>query len=339
MIDRRAFIRRSTVAAIALATSIKAFASDARRDAEIMAVTGPIPGEKAGNMLIHEHLLVDFAGAEQTGYHRWDRAEVVEKVMPYLLEAKALGCDTLADCTPAFLGRDPWLLKTLSEKSGMNIVTNTGLYGARDNKFIPGFAFDESAEQLASRWIGEFRKGIEGSGVRPGFIKIGVNRGLLSDFHRRLITAAAITHEKTGMVIASHTGPAIAAMEQLDVLASMNVDPSAFIWVHAKNEKDYGMLKSAAEKGAWISFDGIRAENVADTVPRVMFMKNQGLLHRTLVSHDAGWYDPGQPEGGDFAPFTTIYTKLIPLLKQEGLDGADVKQLFEKNPLEAFALR
>ncbi|MDH5399041.1 MAG: twin-arginine translocation signal domain-containing protein [Cyclobacteriaceae bacterium] len=337
MTNRRRFMKQSALATVALAATTRAWGLEKER--QLMSVTGPVTADQVGSMLIHEHLLVDFIGADKTGYHRWDRAKVVEKVLPYLNEVKALGCQTLADCTPAFLGRDPWLLKELSEKSGINILTNTGFYGAVNNKFIPSFAFEETAKQLANRWTKEYKKGIEGSGVKPGFIKISVGSGPLSDFHRRLITAAGITHQKTGLVIASHTGPALPAMEQLDVLEGMGVDANAFIWVHAQNEKDFNQFRIAGKTGAWVSFEGIRAGNVADTVARVMYMKEQGLLHRTLVSHDAGWYDPDKEEGGEFAPFTTIYTQLIPMLKNEGLTDKEVKVIFETNPVEAFAIR
>jgi len=90
--------------------------------------------KKMGATLIHEHLLVDFIGADSVGYQRWDRDSVIATVLPFLLEAKSRGVETFIDCTPAYLGRDPWLLKKLSELSGVNIMTNTGLYGAVDNK-------------------------------------------------------------------------------------------------------------------------------------------------------------------------------------------------------------
>src|SRR6056297_311708 len=66
---------------------------------KITTVTGKIPVSEMGKTLHHEHLLVDFIGADSTGYHRWNRDEVVEKVLPYLSEIKALGYETLVECT------------------------------------------------------------------------------------------------------------------------------------------------------------------------------------------------------------------------------------------------
>ena len=164
----------------------------------VVTINGKLPASKMGVTLIHEHFLVDFIGANKINTDRWDLEKVVEKILPLLLEAKAQGVETVLDCTPGFLGRDVRLFKILAEKTGLNILTNTGYYGAVDYKFLPEWAFTETAEQLAARWIAEARDGIEGTGVRPGFQKIGVNGGALSELETKLITAAGLTHLETG---------------------------------------------------------------------------------------------------------------------------------------------
>jgi phosphotriesterase-related protein len=35
-------------------------------------------------------------------------------------------------------------------------------------------------------------------------------------------------------------------------------------------------------------------------------MMDEGVLNKILISHDAGWYDPGQTEK-DFMPYTPIF--------------------------------
>ena len=50
-------------------------------DPKIITVDGAIPASAIGKTLHHEHLLVDFIGADSTGYHRWNRDEVVKKVL------------------------------------------------------------------------------------------------------------------------------------------------------------------------------------------------------------------------------------------------------------------
>jgi phosphotriesterase-related protein len=304
----------------------------------IISVTGNIPASKAGVSLEHEHLLVDFIGAGNYSQDRWNEEEAFNKILPFLKEVKQAGVNTFFDCTPNFLGRDAQLLLRLSQASNLNIVTNTGLYGGSDNKYLPSYAFSETAEELAQRWITEFEKGIDGTSVRPGFIKTSVNPGTLSEISKKLITAAALTHKATGLTIASHTGPAIPALEQLDILKQLGVKPNAFIWVHAQNEKQHQNFIVFARLGGWVSLDGVNEDNINWYVEVLTLLKNEQLLHRVLISHDAGWFDPGKPDGGTFRPFTTIFQKLIPALKATGFTQKEIDQLLIKNPAKAYAV-
>jgi phosphotriesterase-related protein len=302
-----------------------------------MTVDGPIPMASLGITLIHEHFLVDFIGADKTNYGRWDRDRVVKKVAPFLIAAKDKGVKCIFDCTPAFLGRDPHLLKILSQKSGLNIITNTGYYGAVQNKYLPDWSLTESAGQLASRWIQEFDNGIEGTSVKPGFIKISVDPAPLSDIHKKIVRAAALTHLKTGMIICSHTGPAPAAYEQIEILEKNGVTPNAFVWVHAQSEKDKSHYLTIAKSGAWISLDGIGWGNFDDYVETLLLLKKNNLLNRVLISHDAGWYKPDEPEA-EFKGYTNIFTELWPRLEAKGFTIMEFEQLVILNPVAAFAL-
>lgn len=309
------------------------------KQAKIITVDGEIDAGEMGKTLHHEHLLVDFIGADSTGYHRWDKKEVAKKVLPYLLEIKKLGYQTLVECTPSYLGRDPELLKMLSAQSGIQIITNTGYYSAVGGKFIPPHGFSETAEQIARRWIAESKNGIEGTGVYPGFIKIAVERGPLQAINKKVVEAACITHKATGLTIMSHTGMAVPAFEQLAILENQGVHPSAFIWTHAHNEADFGKHIEAAKMGAWVAFDSYKSERLDRFVEFALLMKKQGLLNKVLFSHDAGWYRPGEPDGGEFRGFEAIERELIPALEKNGLSQHDIHQLFVVNPMHAFQVR
>lgn len=305
----------------------------------IMTVKGPVPAEKAGIWLTHEHVLVDFIGADSVSESRYDRTTVITRVLPYLKQIKEMGCKTFVECTPEYLGRDPLILLALADSSGMNIITNTGYYGAVNNKYIPESVMRETAEQLAGKWTEEWVSGIGNTGIKPGFIKIAVNRDSLSEFHATLIRAAALTHLNTGLVIASHTGPAIPAFQQLEILKKEGVAPSAFIWVHALNEKDPQNLIKAAKTGAWISFDKLNDKNAEEIVKAITMMKENNLLSKVLLSHDAGWFDPAKENGGEFRGYSTLFEKLLPVLKLSGFTDEEIRQMIEINPGKAFSIR
>jgi phosphotriesterase-related protein len=208
-------------------------------------------------------------------------------------------------------------------------LTNTGIYGAANHKFVPSFAHKESAEELARRWIGEARKGVDGT--KPRFIKTGVNRGPLDELDRKLVRAAAITSRETGLTIASHTGDGAAALEEVELIASERVKPSRFVWVHAQNEKDHSLHEKAARAGAWVEFDGINAKSADWHLDCLQFMASKDLLGHTLISQDSGWYHVGESGGGEYRGYTYIYTDFLPRL-----EPAWIQRLMIDNPSKAF---
>lgn len=305
----------------------------------IQTVAGKIQPDDLGLALIHEHVLVDFIGADSTGFHRWDKEEVVSFLIPYIREVQDRGVKTIVECTPSFLGKDPELLHMLSERTGMKFLTNVGYYGAVSGKYLPEHAYHESAEELSKRWIAEAREGIEGTGVKPGFIKISVNEGaVLSEMDTKLVKAAALTHHETGLLVVSHTGSWQTAKAQIDILKTMNVSLGNFVWVHAQNEKDFENYRIAHKKGVWISLDGV-VWDVRGHLERLLFLKEQVGLERVLISHDAGWYEPGLADQKNFKGFTSIFDELIPLLYENGFSRADIDLLLIENPKKAFVIR
>ncbi len=307
--------------------------------ATVETVTGRIAADRLGITLMHEHVLVEFVGASRVSPDRYDPNDVARAVLPHLERIRQLGCETLVECTPAYLGRDPRLLARLSEESGLNILTNTGYYGAADDKYLPPHAFSETAERIAARWTREHERGLDGSSIRPAFMKIGVDRAPLSEVDRKLVRAAGLAHRAAGLPIASHTASGAAALEELDILERAGAPPDAFIWVHAQSERDAAFHSAVARRGAWVEFDGIAPASVARHVELLRRMKEARLFDRVLVSQDAGWYHVGEPGGGEFRPYDTIFTTFVPALEAAGFGPLEVRQLLVANPRRALAGR
>ncbi|AMV40710.1 phosphotriesterase [Planctomyces sp. SH-PL62] len=333
-------VLRAGAAGLALEISARTLWAEAEADAgRIMTVRGPIAPDAMGVTLPHEHILVDFAGADAATPDRYRADEVFAVARPHLDAIASQGVRTLVECTPAYLARDPALLRRLSEATGLHILTNTGYYAASGGVFLPAHARTESADDLAARWLAEWRDGIGGTGVRPGFQKIGVDGGPLIEVAVKLVRAAARVHLASGLTIAAHTGDGRAALQELELLREEGVDASAFIWVHANAEADRALHAEAAARGAWVEFDGVSPGSVDGHVALVAAMKERGRLDRVLLSHDAGWYHVGEPGGGEFRPFFTLWNDLVPALRKSGLSDADVRTLTVDNPREAFTIR
>ena len=298
-----------------------------------------MPADRLGLTLMHEHVLVDFIGADQVSPSRYDANHVFTTVLPHLQQARALGCETLVECTPAYLGRDPRLLRRLSEASGIHILSNTGYYGAAKDKHLPPHAFTETADQLAARWIREVERGIEGTSVKPAFMKIGVDEGPLSEVDSKLVRAAALTHRETGLPIASHTTH---GRRRHGGARSARPCRRAALRVHLGACTQRARRDLSHASGETWRMGGVRRHlgNDRGAARRARGrMKAQGLLGHVLVSHDAGWYRVGEAGGGQFRPYDTLFTAFVPALRSAGFSDGDIRQLLVTNPHTALARR
>jgi predicted metal-dependent phosphotriesterase family hydrolase len=300
----------------------------------VMTVIGAIDPGEMGLTLHHEHVMSTF-GSELARYPYYDQARLFEVVAPYLNYLHGLGVRTLVDCTAAYFGRHPELLRKFALNSGLHILTNTGYYGAADDRYVPPHAFDGSADQIAARWIREWTEGIDETGVFPGFIKTAVDPGPLSEIDRKLIIAAARTHRQTGLTIQTHTGDNTAAARAiLDILAEEGVHPSAWIWIHAHNLAEIEPALQAARQGAWISFDGLKHESADHILDLIEAMQTHGLLDHVLLSHDGDSYMNGQSR-----PYHYLITDFLPILKAHGFHEPAIQQMLVDNPSRAYAVQ
>jgi phosphotriesterase-related protein len=302
----------------------------------VMTVKGPADAASLGASLPHEHLFSIF-GADAAESARYDTAALLEAVVPYLKGLRKLGCATIFDATAAWFGRDPKLLKTISDKTGVKLVTNTGYYAAAGDRYVPKHAFEETEDQIAARWVREWKEGIAGTGIRPGFMKLGVDASPLSAIDRKLLVAAARAHLQTGLTIAVHTGgDASAASEQMAILKREGVSPEAWIWVHAHAVKDKLSLLEAAREGAWLEFDGLEPSTVERHLELYRLMRENKLLGRVLLSHDGNSFRccARPPKAYD-----ALFNAFLPMLRSQKVAEDEIRQVTVANPASAFTVR
>jgi len=275
-------------------------------------------------------------GSPPSADSKYDSAALFKQVVPYLSKIKALGVSSIFDCTAAYFGRNVSMLKLLSRVSGIQIITNTGFYGAHNDYYVPDFVKNATVEEIAAIWIAEFNNGIERTGIKPGFIKLGFDAGTPSEIDLKLFKAGILTHLQTGLTMVVHTGNNLAAAkEQIKLLNDRKISASAWVWAHANQVKDMELLQKAALMGGWISLDGVKVSNVMEYVEMIELFRSKKLMHKILLSHDGNSF----PRGGAIREYEAIFSALIPELKKRGFADTEISQLMIKNPQEAFAIR
>ncbi len=297
-------------------------------------VTGDIEAEQLGYALTHEHIMSNF-GEEIDKTNQYEEDSLLNQIVPYLKQLNALGVKTVFDCTTQYFGRRVDLLQRISNSSGIQVVTNTGIYGSANDRYIPAFAYEESPKQLAARWIDEFENGIDDTDIKPGFIKLAFDGGTPSEIDLKLFESGIITHLSTGLTMAVHTSNnPDAATAQLELLKKYQVSPEAWVWVHANKITDFQLLVDAAKQGAWVSLDGVKSNNIEEYVEKLQRFKELRLLHKILLSHDGN----GFPRGGEIRKFDAIPKYLIPRLETLGFTQEEINQLMVTNPATAFKI-
>lgn len=309
--------------------------------ARIQTVRGSVATENLGLILPHEHLFVDLRGPMAPDYAQADPESVIRVMEPSLAAAQGVGVAALVECSTPGVGRNVTILKRLAEVTPIHIVAPTGVYR---EELTPPPLRDLSVEQLAELWVADLMEGMEGTTIRAGFIKLAVTSdGGPTSLEERNLKAAVLTSRQTGAVIAIHTGNGEVARREMAVLEEAGLDLGRFIWVHANLETDMAIHLEAARRGAYVEFDAVGAawQSQPGMVDYTLALIDAGHAERILLSHDAGWYEAGQPGGrpeDGFRGFTALIDVFIPALRARGVTDDLVHLLTATNPARAFAL-
>jgi phosphotriesterase-related protein len=304
--------------------------------AQLITTLGPKSADEIGLILPHEHVFVDLRTWDQPGYAEADPADVIRLMAPELEKAKAVGVTALGECSAVGVGRRADILKAVSEATDFPLLAPTGIYR---EPWVPHWAHAAGEEELREWMTGELLDKIEGSGVQAGWIKLSAGDDGITATETKILRAAAGAGAATNAVIGSHTIRGRVVRDQLDLVEAAGYTPERFIWIHAQAEPDFSLNLEIARRGAWISYDGIGAEDTDDGfyLERIQRMLDAGFGHRLLLSHDRGWYDPAQPGGGTPRPFTYLSEQFLPQLRASGVDEATIRQLTQINPFRALA--
>lgn len=184
--------------------------------------------------------------------------------------------------------------------------------------------------------------GIEDTGVKPGFIKIGIDEikgsaDRLSPIDDKLVRASARASRRTDLAVTCHTGGGPAGLTATKIFIEERADPGRFIVAHSDGH-GLPINRAVAALGAWVSFDGIGRQPVESHLKLVHAMTEKHAS-RLLLSQDSGWYQVGQQNGGEVRDFNYMSDVFLPALHNGGISEATILKLTVENPANAFATR
>ncbi len=175
--------------------------------------------------------------------------------------------------------------------------------------------------------------------MQAGWVKLSAGDDGITPTEAKVLRAAAVAGAHTGAAIGSHTIQGKVVREQLEILERAAYTPERFIWIHTHAEQDFALHLEMARRGCWLEYDGLGWNPAEDNLylERIMRLLDAGLGHRLLLSHDSGWYDPAQPNGGVPRSYTYLSEVFLPKLRDAGVDETTIRCLTCENPFLAFA--
>ncbi len=244
--------------------------------ATVNTVLGPIDSKDLGFALMHEHVLVGFAGVYQ-GYPELLGADPLERAVNELKRAKEGGIDTIVDATTTDLGRDIEMIAEASRRSGVNIIAVSGWW-----LDVPMFFRGASVEQLTEVFVREVEEGISGTKIRAGILKAASDYGEVTPQAQVVLRAVGRAHLKTGVPIMLHSySPGQVGRQQLAILQEEGVGPKGIKLDHSNDTTDIEYLTWLLEQGCYLGLDRYPGRGVS---PRARTNAMKALI-------DAGWAD------------------------------------------------
>ena len=313
-------------------------------------VLGPLDASKLGYTLPHEHI-ADGPYFLQRWPKAWGgRREFVDKSVESLKAVRAAGVSTIVDLTTYDVFRDVRFLEEVSRKSGINMIASTGqrFFPPNTDVLMPAL----TTEGLAEFFTKEIERGIDGTSIRAGVIKIGIVAHQPTALEATGLRAAARASRATGVPIRVHTdAPHRAGESDAAILEDEGVSPARVSFDHSDDSGDMDYFLGLAKRGYSLSMDHVHRGSISKFEPDftrraqcIKLLIDAGFANKIFLSQDTGfgasllpeenkdWRDRLDPPEGML--FTT--RKLIPHLQNMGVSIQQIHTITVENPKNFF---
>ena len=258
----------------------------------VMTVSGPIPPERVGFTLPHEHTgIYLWHVPERLDY--WELTPNEPTLVEELADFRRRGGSTLVDLTLDGVGRDPERLRRLATRTGVQLVMGCGWY--RGAYYPPEARIDRrSVDDLAAELVAEFRDGVARNRRAPRHHRrdrrrqgVGQRPGGTGASSRR-----ARGPSPPGMAISTHGIQSPVGLDQLRIFTTRGVDPARVVIGHADSYPVLDHYLAILDRGANLEFDflGQRFGTEEAAEPRlielIVELLERGYGSQLLLSQD-----------------------------------------------------
>lgn len=235
-------------------------------------------GDALGITYVHEHLMVK----PQSEASRF-RDYILQDEGASCQEAESFrkaGGKTIVEMTPIHYGRNVAACRHIAQAAGIQVICCTGFH---KQEFLPPWFGEKTEAELYDLLLSEIENGLDGTGVRPGVVKLGTSLNEITPDEEVSIRLAARAHLETGIPISTHCDKGTMGMEQLLRLEKLGVDPTEVLLCHIDSKMDTQYAIELCRAGATICIDHIGRELADHDSFRVRMIVD--LLEADCIDH------------------------------------------------------
>jgi len=303
---------------------------------------GPVDVEELGLTLIHEH----FRAADEAGRfqfpHLYDEQAEWEAAISDANAVVSHGVKTVVEPSAMLLNRDAAFSKRVADESGLNVILATGIY---TYDHLPQVLSNRDEDAIAAIFVHELEHGIQGTPIKPAFIKCAADAPGLTPNVEKVHRAVARASKATGKPIMAHSHPSSGTgIEQMRIFGEEGVDPAKVQVAHTGDTDDLDYIERLLDTGCWIGMDRYGLDLFLATEPRnatVLALLEKGHADRMFLSQDycssIDWFPREVQEflKANEVPkwsMTFLFEEVIPELKQRGMTDDHLDQMMVENP-------
>jgi phosphotriesterase-related protein len=310
--------------------------------ATVETVNGPVDLEELGLTLIHEHFRATDEATRFQFPHLYDEAAEWEAAMSDANGIKGHGVQTVVEPSAMYLHRDAAFSKRVADESGLNVILATGVY---TYDHLPQVLMNRNEDQLAEIFVHDIEQGIQGTGIKAGFIKCAADEPGVTPNVEKVHRAAARASQQTGRPIIAHSRPASGTgLDQMRVFTEEGVDPAKVQVAHTGDTDDLDYIERLLDTGCWVGMDRYGLDIFLPTEQRqqtVLALLEKGYANRMFLSQDycstLDYFTPEmeeqlKPVAAPNWSMTFLFEQVIPELKKRGMTDDQLNQMMVENP-------
>ncbi|RYC29604.1 phosphotriesterase [Lichenibacterium minor] len=337
----------------------------------VMTVLGPIPAERMGVTLMHEHILLDASklwkcpcrasemavaeapvSVENLGELRMN--PFLSRDNCFLLDVNLavgelgrfteLGGDTVVDPTNFGIGRDPEALQRIARRTKLNIVMGSGFYLEPSH---PDWFTRMDIDEAAAFIVADVGGGATQPDVMAGIIgEVGISK-FFTPAEEKSLRAASRAARITGVPLSIHLpGWERLAHRVLDVVEEEGADLNHTVLCHMNpSHDDLAYQAALAKRGAFLEYDMIgmdyyyadqdaQSPSDEENARAIRALIDMGHGERVLMSQDV-FLKIMLTRFGGFG-YGYLLKHFVPRLKRHGIDAAAIDLMLRDNPVRVF---